>query len=570
MRRDPIEHPVDIKSVSRRGLALAAAVLTLGVTTGATAATGLALAERDASSAALALRTAGVRSALDTTFQRYADTMHDLVAAAATQPGATLAPTVARLVGDRLAGAHQVLVVTAEHTITAQHALDGSTPPAAGTLTAEPELDRAMTLARDLGRLVAGRAHVLPADATLPPAHRQLAFELAQPVHTDAAFLGWVIVSVRGGDLLQQSLRGAGVTGVTAALAELSPDGAAHDIATWSAGGAAPGDVAGRTVDVELAGHAWQVQVRPTGELAHPGHAAAWLTVLAATLISALIAAVVLLLEAGRGRADARARRAATDRQTATDRAQRAEQALRDREAELTGFAAVAGENLHTPLHTIAGFTDLLLEDAAPQLDAASRGFLDRISHSTRRMLTVVDELLAYTATTDAALKLEPVDTDRLAVDVVAARLDAGALERPSIDVGDLPLVTADADLLGQVLAQLVDNAVRFVRHGTSARVTVSATELPSGWYRFEVADRGIGVPEEHRERVFAPFHRTPAAEGYPGSGLGLAVCKRIVTLHGGEIGMRPNPGGGSIFWFTVSATGLTLSADDLDTLAAA
>jgi signal transduction histidine kinase len=140
--------------------------------------------------------------------------------------------------------------------------------------------------------------------------------------------------------------------------------------------------------------------------------------------------------------------------------------------------------------------------------------------------------------------------------------------ERPSIDVGDLPVVTADAELLGRVLDQLVGNAVRFVRHGTAARVTVSASELPSGWYCFEVADRGIGVPAAHGERIFAPFHRAPAAEGYPGSGLGLAVCKRIIALHGGEIGMRPNPGGGSVFWFTVPATGVTLSADDLGTLA--
>src|SRR4051794_41905498 len=94
--RRPIVQSVDIKSVSRRGVALAAAVLTLGLATGAAASTSLALAEQDATSAALALRTASVRSAIDTTFQRYADTIHDLVAAAATQPAAALAPTAAR------------------------------------------------------------------------------------------------------------------------------------------------------------------------------------------------------------------------------------------------------------------------------------------------------------------------------------------------------------------------------------------------------------------------------------------------------------------------------------------
>jgi signal transduction histidine kinase len=241
---------------------------------------------------------------------------------------------------------------------------------------------------------------------------------------------------------------------------------------------------------------------------------------------------------------------------------------MREREAELTGFAAAAGQNLHAPLHTIAGFTELLLEDAEPQLDAASRGFLDRIGRSTQRMLKLVDELLAYTAAGTTAPKLEPVDTERLALDVVAGRLDHLDGERPSIDVGELPLVTADAELLRQVLDQLVANAVRFVRHGTAARVTLGARELGDGWWRIEVADRGIGVPTEHHARVFAPFHRTPSAEGFPGTGLGLAVARRIVALHGGEIGVEANPGGGSVFWFTVSATGVTVP-DEFPELAA-
>jgi signal transduction histidine kinase len=250
-------------------------------------------------------------------------------------------------------------------------------------------------------------------------------------------------------------------------------------------------------------------------------------------------------------------------------RADRAERVLVEREAELTGFAAAAGEHLHAPLHTIAGFTDLLLEDVAPSLDEESRGFLDRIGRNTRRMLDVVDELLEYTGTTEAAVKLEPVDVEHLTRDVAAGIARTGA-DRPAIDIGELPVVTADAALLRRLLDHLVGNALRFVRHGTPARVTIGARALPDGWWRIEIADRGIGIPADQRERVFAPFHRTPAAEGYPGTGLGLAVCKRIAALHGGEIGVEANPGGGSIFWFTVSAAGVTLSLDDLASLGTA
>jgi signal transduction histidine kinase len=573
---------VDIRKVlgapGRCGIAVAATVLTLGLATGAAASTTLAVSGHDAATADLALRTAGVRSALDTTFQRYADTMHDLVAFAAGRPGTALDAALAGVVGDRLPGAHQVQVVAPDMSVRAARTVDGSTPGPVAALDPEPELARAMGVARISGRLVASPAHVLPTDADLPPAHRQRAFELAAPVH-DTTFLGWVVVSIRAGDLLESTLRAAGVAGVTAQLTQTAPDGGTTEVAGWSADGGA-GHGAGDRLDVALAGHAWQILVRPT---AAPAASAVGAVILgAAALIGVLVAGVVLALDAARLRAARRARRAVADRSRAArsarravaertaeaDRAQRAEQAMREGAAELTGFAAAAGENLHAPLHTIAGYTEVLLEDSASQLDAASRGFLDRIGRSTQRMLALVDELLAYTAAGEAALKPEPVDVERLALDVVAGRLDRLDGERPSIDVGELPLVTADAELLRQVLDQLVANAVRFVRHGTAARVTLGAREVGDGWWRIEVADRGIGVAEEHRERVFAPFHRTPSAEGFPGTGLGLAVARRIVALHGGAIGVEANPGGGSVFWFTVSATGVTVP-DEFPELAA-
>ncbi len=571
-----------IGSPSRHGIALAATVLSLGMGTGAAAAAGLATAAQDASTAALALRTAAVRGALDMTLQRYADTMHDLVATAAGRPGATLAPLVSRIAGQRLPGAQQILVVGADRTVLAQHTADGSNPPALTALNAEPELARGLDMARDSGRLTAGPTHVLPADLGLPPAHRQRAFQLIAPVH-DGEFRGWVVLAVRATDLLRESLRDAGVTGVATVLTETSPDGVSHEVARWAEGGGPVGDRSG-TVDVAPAGHTWQVEVRPTTELVSAARTAAEpLTLLGAALISVLFAVVLLAVDRGRHQAEHRARRIAEERhadldrhradlarqqaaererheqsraaeQKSRDRAAVAEERLREREAELTGFAAAAADRLHAPLHTIAGFTDLLLEDTGPGLDPAARGFLHRVGSSTTRMLSLVDDLMAYATAGDAALKPEPVDAGGLALGVAAGRLDHVRGERPSIDVHDLPAVSADAQLLGEVLDRLVDNAVRFVRHGTAARVTVDAREDAPGWWRFEVADRGIGVPEEQRTRIFAPFHRAPAAEGFPGTGLGLAVCRRIVALHGGDLGVEPNPGGGSIFWFTMPA----------------
>ena len=450
--------------MTRRAAALAAAVLTLGLATGATASAGLALAGRDAAAAAAGQRSATVRSALHTTFQRYADTIADLAAAATGGAGA-VDTLLARVTAERLPGAHQVLFLGPARTVLVTHTVDGTAPAAPAV---DPALARALELSRVTGRTVATPAHVLPVDAGLPPAHRQPAFELAAPVPAGG---GWIVVSVRANDLLDTALAGAGATGVAALLTETTPDGATHEIARWPVGAA--GRAAGRgpadRLDVPLAGHAWQVLILRATPRDTPVEVP--LVALAGALIGLLAAAAVLAANSGRRRAEARAARATAGRESERGRAEQAERALRDRQAELTGLAATAATHLHAPLHTIAGYADLLLDE---ELNGTAREFVHRIGRSTQRMLGLVDELLAYAAATDAALRLEPVDVDRLAGDVVAAhRHSAG--ERPSIDVGELPLVTADADLLRQVLDQFVGNAVRFVRQGTAARITVGA-----------------------------------------------------------------------------------------------
>jgi signal transduction histidine kinase len=259
--------------------------------------------------------------------------------------------------------------------------------------------------------------------------------------------------------------------------------------------------------------------------------------------------------------AEDRARLAGAAAARAEARAVKAEERLRVREAELAGFATMAAERLRAPLNTVAGFTEMLIEDVAPGLDAEAAGYLDRIDDAARRMLGVVDDLLSYATPGDAPLWLEPVESTMLALDVIADHLQATGDrpeigERPEIKIGELPAVSADPLLLRRVLDHLIGNAVRFTRPGTPARVTVGARERGGGGWRIEVADRGVGVPAERRERIFTPFHQ--GVEGYPGAGLGLAVCARIVALHGGEIGVEPNPGGGSVFWFTIAGAGVS------------
>ncbi|AGL15899.1 HAMP domain-containing sensor histidine kinase [Actinoplanes sp. N902-109] len=527
-----------IGAPGRRAVALAAAVLAAGLGTGAAAATGLAASAHHAATAELALRTASVRSALETTFQRYEDTLHDAVVTFPSRP------FVAGVDAARLPGAHQIVLISPGYAVLAQRTLDGSTPPPDPRLQPPPPLVHSLELARRTGRLTVTPAHVLPADLELPPAHRQQAFELIAPVH-DTAFRGWAMIGVRADDLLRSATQG--VPGVAVVLAEAT---GSREIAAFPRG-----STGGSLVDIATAGYSWQARVTPTTPLTGSGLSlAAPLSMLGAATLSLLLAGAVLRSPASPASPSGALPDAAPHAGLTGSAA-----AAVTPQTDLTGFAAAAGDSLRAPLHTIAGCTDLLLEEAAPQLDEAARGFLQRIDNSTRRLLTTVDELLTYAEAGDAALKLEPVDATTLTLDVVAGRLDRlpEATDRPSIDVRDLPAVMVDAHLYALVMGHLVDNALGFVRPGSPARVTVSAREATPGWWRIEVADRGIGVPADQRTAIFEPFHRAPAAEGFPGTGLGLATCRRIIALHGGDLGMTPNPGGGSIFWFTVAATDL-------------
>jgi hypothetical protein len=106
--------------------------------------------------------------------------------------------------------------------------------------------------------------------------------------------------------------------------------------------------------------------------------------------------------------------------------------------------------------------------------------------------------------------------------------------------------------MLRHVVDNLVGNALKYVQMGRPARIDITAGAGPTGWTRIEVADRGIGIPDEDKPNIFETFHRARTAAGYAGTGLGLAICRRIVERHGGTIGVTDNPGGGTRFAFTL------------------
>lgn len=212
-------------------------------------------------------------------------------------------------------------------------------------------------------------------------------------------------------------------------------------------------------------------------------------------------------------------------------------------EAELRGFADMVAHDLREPVTGIAHLVTLLARRADTPPDPA---VLDLLRASTERARGLIDGVLAYARAGE--LHLEPVALETLMAEVAAdlrPRLgEAGA----TLDVGALPEVRGDARQLRRLLQNLVANAVKF-RGPDTPRIAVSAREGAGQWV-VTVADNGIGVPPDDHDRIFGMFAR--AHRDRDGTGIGLAVCRRVVEAHGGHIWVEPADGGGSAFRFTL------------------
>jgi PAS domain S-box-containing protein len=231
-----------------------------------------------------------------------------------------------------------------------------------------------------------------------------------------------------------------------------------------------------------------------------------------------------------------------------------AEESLRAINAELERFATAAAHDLSEPLHTIVGLAELTEQRAGPALDDESREYLAHIFEGARRLRRLVDGLLEYSRASQRELRenrVETADALRHVIDALAARIrEAGATV--DYDPEALPVVAADPAMVEIVLQNLVTNALKF-RGDEPPRVEVSAHD-ENGMWRLDVADNGIGISDENRASIFDLFRRLHPSERYPGSGVGLALIKRIVERHGGRLGVESAPGEGSRFWFTLPA----------------
>ena len=217
---------------------------------------------------------------------------------------------------------------------------------------------------------------------------------------------------------------------------------------------------------------------------------------------------------------------------------------------ELTRFAYVVSHDLQEPLRSIGGFAKLLATRYGGKLDDRAEKYITYMVDGVDRMSRLISDLLSYSRVGTGERVFEPVDTGEIVSKVMDNLQAALEQSRGQVIPIDLPSVMGDGPQLMQLLQNLVGNALKF-RGDQPPRVVIKA-EVQGDRWRFDVADNGIGIPPEKQSEVFQIFRRLHSKDEYPGTGIGLAVCKKIVERHGGEIWVAAEESRGTTFCFTL------------------
>jgi light-regulated signal transduction histidine kinase (bacteriophytochrome) len=217
---------------------------------------------------------------------------------------------------------------------------------------------------------------------------------------------------------------------------------------------------------------------------------------------------------------------------------------------DLEQFAYSVSHDLQSPLRTVTSYCQLLQNRYQGSLDDDADEFLTGAIDGARRMRRLLDDLLSYSRVATEAHQFLPADANKVLEEALhnlrAAVDESGA----QVTHDALPSVVCDATQLMQIFQNLVSNSVRY-RSESPPRIHIGCVEESGAW-KFHVRDNGVGIDPRHQERIFQVFQRLYAEHEIPGSGVGLAICKRIVERHGGQIWVESQPDEGSVFFFTL------------------
>jgi len=225
---------------------------------------------------------------------------------------------------------------------------------------------------------------------------------------------------------------------------------------------------------------------------------------------------------------------------------------LQEANRELEAFSYTVSHDLRAPLRALKGYTDILLEDYGPKLEATAKEYLSNLERAVVRMDALTRDLLSYSRIVRQQIELEPVCVDAVCREVTAMN---PALQPPNTEMvvpPNLLPVRAHPTLLGQCLANLLDNAAKFVAPGVTPRIHIR-TEPRGDRVRIWVEDNGVGIDPAHHQKIFGIFERVGHLKTNQGTGIGLAIVARAAQRMGGICGVESSVGNGSRFWIELA-----------------
>lgn len=229
---------------------------------------------------------------------------------------------------------------------------------------------------------------------------------------------------------------------------------------------------------------------------------------------------------------------------------QQAMQELTRSNQELQQFAYVASHDLQSPLKTISNYLTLLEAKHGTYLDGDARKLIGVSTAAADRMRVLINDLLNFSRVGND-VEFTPVDLNQVVADILEEEQTDIHSADASVDVGSLPTLMAHQTDLRQLFQNLINNGLKYRRPNVAPRLTIRATD-EGGYFRFAVSDNGIGIDPQYYERVFQIFQRLHGRNEYSGTGIGLATCKKIVDIYGGQIWIDSTVGVGTTFYFTI------------------
>ena len=240
----------------------------------------------------------------------------------------------------------------------------------------------------------------------------------------------------------------------------------------------------------------------------------------------------------------------------AQQKLKRQNEVLENTNKELKNFAYIASHDLREPLQTIIGYTGLLEKKYTTSMDEKGKQYIEYIKLSTNNLNQLIVDLLAYSRINTQIVLSESITTIHLVNEVVSTLKTQIDQSKATIEIGKLPeKILGKPSQLRQVFQNLITNALKFQEKANRPFIQIKGSNDPQkAYWEFCVIDNGIGIPDDQQENIFQIFTKLNNRQDYEGTGIGLALCKKVIEQHGGEIWVEANPeNGGSIFHFTIA-----------------